>query len=153
MRFGLFGIKKFQKAETERKREMTDTKTIEDFPVGTKVVFDLDGIKVHGTVESIQLGKKLVDVKIYEAGHRDHCRIVARPPETLYDAADDDGPSSYADLQKRVEGETHESVRDLQGALSRLLERVEALEESVRSLQAKVALLESKPDGGIAASA
>jgi len=131
---------------------MTDTKTIEDFPVGTKVVFDLDGIKVHGTVESIQLGKKLVDVKIYEAGHRDHCRIVARAPETLYDAADDDdGPSSYADLQRRVEGDS--KVQVVIDALDRLLDRVEIIEQDVRKLQADVAGLESKPDGDQAASA
>jgi len=83
---------------------MENTKTIEDFPVGTKVVFDLDGITVHGTVESIQLGKKLVDVKIYEAGHRDHCRIVARAPETLYDATDDDGPD-VAGLESKPDGD------------------------------------------------
>lgn len=54
-----------------------------DFPVGTPVTFNLDGIDVHGTVESIQLAKKLVDVKIYEPGHRQHCLIVSRAPETL----------------------------------------------------------------------
>jgi len=120
------------------------TKTVEDFPVGTQVIFDLDGLTVHGTVESIQLQKKLVDVKIYEPGHRSHCLIVSRAPEALYDAADDEGPSSYADLQKRVEGRTNESVADLQSALSRLLARVESLESDVRDVLTAIGDLQSR---------
>lgn len=114
---------------------MPSTKTIEDFPIGTRVVFDLDGITVHGTVESAQLQKKLVDVKIYEPGHRSHCLIVSRAPETLVD----EGPSSYADLQRRVEGDSK-----VQSVIDRLLERVEALEKDKGVLGAQVVELHSE---------
>lgn len=50
-----------------------------DFQVGDEVLTSVDNQDVNGTVESIQLGKNLVDVKIYQPGHRSHCLIVARP--------------------------------------------------------------------------
>jgi hypothetical protein len=51
-----------------------------DFQIGDEVVTSVDNQEVHGVVESIQLQKNLVDVKIYQPGHRSHCLIVARPP-------------------------------------------------------------------------
>ena len=55
-----------------------------DFSVGDAVTTMVNNVKVHGTVESIQLGKNLVDVKIYEPGHTHHCLIVARPPAEVH---------------------------------------------------------------------
>lgn len=142
--FLFFGMKR--QKPPERKEKMPSTKTIEDFLIGTRVVFDLDGITVHGTVESAQLQKKLVDVKIYEPGHRSHCLIVSRAPETLFDAADDEGPSSYADLQRRVEGDSkvQSTISNIASAMDRLLERVETLEKDKGVLGAQVAELHSK---------
>lgn len=154
---------------------MSTTHTMDDFQVGDKLVFDLEGIVVHGTVESMQLAKKLVDVKIYEPGHRQHCLIIARPPETLHFVDDEDapgsGPSSYADLQKRVEGDRlnkelletikgmaeHEDaqLKEIGPRIDDLASRVSAIEESLTKLAARLLVLETaaKPNGGAAASA
>lgn len=155
----------------ERETKMASAKTVDDFPVGTEVEFNLDGMDVHGTVESIQLAKKLVDVKIYEPGHRSHCLIVSRAPETLSEAGEGPGPSSYADLQKRVEGNAlaQEMLSEIQAvsqdqgeaidaltsritaaesAASALASRVTSLESAVSMLQTRVTALEDKLSGG-----
>jgi len=54
-----------------------------EFEVGQEVTTMVNNVKVHGVVASIQLGKNLVDVKIYEPGNTHHCLTVARPPEEV----------------------------------------------------------------------
>jgi hypothetical protein len=56
---------------------------IEDFEVGQKVSVEDGDQELSGIVESIQLNAGLVDVKIYEPGHRSHCLIKAYRPEAV----------------------------------------------------------------------
>jgi hypothetical protein len=69
--------------EEEMKHERDEETGSKDFEVGDAVSIDVDGVKVSGTVVSIQIKAKLVDVRIHEPGHKSHCLIVARPPEQV----------------------------------------------------------------------
>lgn len=66
----------------------------QDFQIGDEVIIAVDNVQVHGVVESIQVKANLIDVKIYEPGHRSHCLIVARPPEQV--AHDNKGKAQTA---------------------------------------------------------
>ena len=55
----------------------------EDFKVGDQVTVEDGDMELSGVVESIQIKANLVDVKIYEPGHRKHCLIQAFPPSQV----------------------------------------------------------------------
>jgi len=71
-----------EEPETKEGEDVKDKEEVE-FKVGDAVTFEEGGQELHGTVESIQIKANLVDVKIYEPGHRKHCLITAVHPEAL----------------------------------------------------------------------
>ncbi len=124
---------------------------IEDFEVGEKVVVESGDQELNGNIESIQLKAKLVDVKIFEPGHPSHCLIKSFPPDavTVVDEHEPHGASSYAELQKRVEGKRSDMSNDsLLSAIDKLAKeentRLQSIEESLAALAARVEALESK---------
>ena len=132
-----------------------------DVKIGDQVLTQINNVKVHGTVESIQLAKNLIDVKIYEPGNPSHCLIVARPPEQVTLASDDQEQSSTAagqsgiteaDIQSLVDLFTKKieeieariaPMESLPSAISSFSSRVGSLETSVSSLSSRVAALEA----------
>jgi hypothetical protein len=119
---------------------------LEDFQVGDKVVTMVNNVKVHGDVQSIQLQKKLVDIKIYQPGHTHHCLIVARPPAEITLADDVEEESDGTTL-----GPSEEELRAFADAIdnrfSTLSDRVATLEtlpSALSALQARVDELEGK---------
>ena len=73
-----------QDSQFNPEEEMNEKKEVEKFEIGDAVITTVDNQEVRGVVESFQLQKNLVDVKIYEPGHRSHCLIVARPPSEVH---------------------------------------------------------------------
>jgi hypothetical protein len=109
---------------------------LEDFQVGDKVVTMVNNVKVHGDVQSIQLQKKLVDIKIYQPGHTHHCLIVARPPAeiTLADDVEEepDGTTitlSDEDMKVFADG--------IDNRFSTMSDRVTELETRIEALEGK----------------
>jgi hypothetical protein len=76
---------------------------IEDFEVGQRVTVEDGDQELSGVVESIQLKAGLVDVKIYEPGHREHCLIKAYRPEavSVSDEPEDEKKKSRSQSQAR----------------------------------------------------
>lgn len=48
-----------------------------DWKIGDAVLVQDDGQSIRGVIESFQAKLGLIDVKIYEPGHRKHCLIRA----------------------------------------------------------------------------
>jgi len=130
--------------------------TVEDFAVGDKVVTAINNVKVHGDVESIQLAKNLVDVKVYEPGNPSHCLIVSRPPDQVTLANDEpDQPAAgapglseqdfkvFADAVEQRFSALEGRASNLGTNVSSLVSRVASLETSVSSLTSRVTSLES----------
>ena len=154
---------------------------MQEFEVGDPVLV-MDGEnEVSGRVESIQLKPAhKIDVRIYDKSSKRHGTVVAFDPSdvSLGEKEADEGASSYAELQKRVEGERssrtnqellsvvkgmaekeNAALKKLEDAITALTERVATLEtlpSALSELHARVDALEVKhesPDGGKAASA
>jgi len=106
---------------------------------------------VNGTVESIQLKAGLIDVKIYEPGHKSHCLIKSYPADavTVVDEHEEHGADSYAELQRRVEGErsarsNQELMEVIKGMASAEDARLKSIDDSIVTLLARVDALEAK---------
>ena len=123
---------------------------IGDFAVGDKVVVEDGDQQLNGTVESIQVKANLVDVKIYEPGHRSHCLIKPFPPKAVTVVDEHESHSgSYAELQKRVEGSDSslskmEICDFLEGIVKDAESQMKSIGDSIAALTARVEALESK---------
>lgn len=140
-----------------------------NFEQGDEVLVMEEGREVSGRVESVQLKPAVkIDVRLNDPGHRRHGLIIAFNPDevSLADEAGTAGAGSYAELQRRVEGErTSRSNQELlevikgmatqeSAALGKmglsvadLVARVEVLEtfpSALSALQSRVDALESK---------
>jgi hypothetical protein len=111
---------------------------LEDFQVGDKVVTMVNNVKVHGDVQSIQLQKKLVDIKIYQPGHTHHCLIVARPPAEITLADDAAEESDGTDVNLVL------SKEDMEGFADEIDNRFSTMSDRVASLEARIDALEGK---------
>src|ERR1700676_1600652 len=111
----------------------------QDFHVGDKVITMVNNVKVHGDVQSIQLQKQLVDIKIYQPGHTHHCLIVARPPAEITMAADDHDPVPIDPL----EGLTKDDLRQFAEHVD---ERITSFNDHFLELDRRMTALESRAD-------
>ena len=110
-----------------------------EYEVGQKVATTVNNVKVHGTVESIQKGKNLVDIKVYQPGHTHHCLIVARPPAEITMAADDHDPVPIDPL----EGLTKDDLRQFAEHVD---ERITSFNDHFLELDRRMTALESRAD-------
>jgi hypothetical protein len=118
-----------------------------EIKIGDSVVFNLDGVKVHGTVESEQVKKNLVDVKIYQPGHRSHCLIVARPPDTLTLADEDDDEENAHSIFDISKDDLDKFAEYVKGKLDSFSPRLESFEGKLHELTESLAALTARLDG------
>jgi hypothetical protein len=56
----------------------------DELEIGDEVTVEEGGQDLHGVIESFQINARLIDVKIYEPGHRKHCLIQAFSPDQVF---------------------------------------------------------------------